>query len=252
MQQNQLMKQDLTNELSMQTDGIMQILKSKRISDCTPREIIEKLSIIYMLIGLRPQHFPTQAEDVLILTFIKKHFGHKTIDELYLAFELAVTGQLDVKDVKVYDQFTIEYLMRIMNSYKTWLIEKAKEKHQISKPNMQELPPLTQQDKIDEINEWRAKESIDFKLIPIYLFDWMFEYGYIKMTDDEKIQFYSRAIKMREYRLRNEAEMFGGDKTTYRNFMKMKANNFQDITKDEEFQIDNIYRKIAVYEFLKK
>ena len=230
----------------------MQILKSKKIVDCTSREIIEKLSIIYMLIGLRPQHFPTQSEDVLILTFIKKHFGHKSIDELYLAFELAITGELDVEDIKVYDQFTLEYLMRIMNSYKRWLMIKAKERNEMMKPQMKELPPLTEQEKIDEIIEWKSKQTVHYKLLPMYLFDWMNQYGYMNMTDKDKILLYARATKLREFDLRNEAETFGGDKTPYRNFMRMKESNFENITPDEENKIESIFRKISIFEFLKK
>lgn len=204
------------------------------------------------MIGLRPQHFPTQIEDQMLLTFIKKHFGHKSIDELYLAFELAITGELDIDDVKVYDQFTLEYLMRIMNAYKRWLIIKAKERTETMKPPPLEIPPLTEQDKLNEIDEWKKKDSINFRLIPLYLYDWMFDYDYIKLNDADKIMLYSRSIKLRENELRNEAEMFGGDKTTYRNFMKMKEMNFENITEDEERIINIIFKKIAVFEFLKK
>jgi len=236
----------------MQTDGIIKILKSKKIIDCSPKEIIEKLSIIYMMIGLRPQHFPTQIEDQMLLTFIKKHFGHKSIDELYLAFELAITGELEIDDVKVYDQFTLEYLMRIMNGYKRWLIIKSREIVDNIKPKELPIPPLTEQDKLQEIEEWRKKDSINYKLIPLYLYDWMFDYDYINLNDEDKIKLYSRSIKLRENELRNEAELFGGDKTTYRNFMRMKESNFENISPDEERIINTIFKKIAVFEFLKK
>jgi hypothetical protein len=57
---------------------------------------------------------------------------------------------------------------------------------------------------------------------------------------------------MRENVLKREAELFGGDKRTYLNFMRMKANNFENITTAEEVTIDNIFRKLCVFEHLKK
>jgi hypothetical protein len=236
----------------MHKDGILQTLKSKKIIDCTPKEIIEKLSLIYMVIGLRPQHFPTMIEDNMIITFIKKHFGHKRIDELYLAFELAITGELDVEDVKVYDQFTLEYLMRIMNGYKRWLIIKSREIVEEQPVVEIDIPRLTDEDKKNEIEDWKKKKDVNLKLLPMYLFDWMYDYGYIDIDDDQKVEMYARAIKMRENELKREAELFCGDKKAYLNFMRMKVNNFENITREEEVTIDNIFRKLCVFEHLKK
>lgn len=232
----------------MQTDGIMQTLKSKKIVDCSPKEIIEKLSLIYMLIGLRPQHFPTQQEDILLLTFIKKHFGHKSIDELYFAFELAILGHLEIDDIKVYDQFTIEYLVRIMNCYRKWLLNKSKDMtKKIEYPGVKEL---TNEDKIDEIKEWQTRQLPNFRLIPLYLYEWMVEFKYINLSVEQKLKLYHNAIELRTSELKNSAEN-EGNKTEYKNFMKLKNANFDNIPMDEIFRIDDIFKKIAVYEYLK-
>jgi len=234
----------------MQIDGMIQILRSKKIIDCTPKEIIEKLSLIYMLVGLRPQHFPTQQEDVLLITFIKKHFARQGIDELYYAFELAITGELDIDDVKVYDQFTLEYLMRIMNSYKRHMIEKCKEIQTKIKPVEPEVPKLTDDDKRQEIDEWRIRIKKDGRLLPFYLYDWMKQLKIIDMEESEILKYYGKAIRIREHELRRNAETFGGDRKELKEFMHMKSNHFANITRDEERHIDSIFKRLVVIDKL--
>lgn len=236
----------------MQIDGIIQILRSKKIIDCTPKEIIEKLSIIYMLIGLRPQHFPTQQEDVLLITFIKKHFARQGIDELYYAFELAITGELDIDDVKVYDQFTLEYLMRIMNSYKRHMVEKCKEIQTKIKPIEPEIPIVTNEEKMKDIEEWKVRIKTEERMVPFYLYEWMKQLNLIDMEENEILKYYGKAIRIREHELRRNAEIFGGDRKEYKEFMQMKSNNFVNISRDEERNIDSIFKKLVVVDYLKK
>jgi len=96
-------------------------LSGKFIGQSTENEVKDKLKIIYAMIGLRPQHFPVDEEKQFLHDYIFAKYGKKTLDELVLAFDLAIQGQLDIEDIKVYDQFTCEYLAKIMNGYREWL-----------------------------------------------------------------------------------------------------------------------------------
>ena len=105
--QNQLpAKNDIKHELIMPIDTLLKAKKTTLISQCSNEEIGKRLSLIYFMIGLRPQHFPSPEEDLFIFNYLRINYGHKTLDELYLAFDLAIKGTTEV-DCKVYDQFSI-------------------------------------------------------------------------------------------------------------------------------------------------
>ena len=84
---------------------------------------------------------------------------------------------------------------------------------------------------------------------PTYLFDWMVEFGYINHTEDEKYEWYNKAIKqlLREYRFRYELNP--SDKKSlleYRHFKKRIEDNFIDLTDEEEVRITNCYKRISI------
>jgi len=106
----------------MPIDGIQKAIQSKTIFDAEPYEIGQRLAQIYIIVGLRTQHLPSKEIDLFIIQFIKKNYPTRKLDELVVAFEMGVKGDLDIDDVKVYDQFTIEYLCRIMNAYSSWIV----------------------------------------------------------------------------------------------------------------------------------
>lgn len=68
------------------------------------------------------QYITTRTAQVL-----QRHYGHLTLSEFQLAFELAVAGELNAylpkdgngqPDAKHYGQFSAEYVCKIMNAYK--------------------------------------------------------------------------------------------------------------------------------------
>ena len=83
---------------NMQVGMILNSWEAKKLVNCSDAEIAKRLSSIYFLIGLRPQHFPTKEEDKIIFTYIRTKFGHRTIDELYNAFDLAINQQLELEE----------------------------------------------------------------------------------------------------------------------------------------------------------
>jgi hypothetical protein len=106
-------------------NSIKTALSGLSIADATDKQLAEKMAMIYLLVGLRKQHFPVDIENFLIFSYLRTEYGHKTLDELGLAFNLAIKGELDLKpeDVKVYDQFTVLYLANIMEAYRKWLLK---------------------------------------------------------------------------------------------------------------------------------
>ena len=202
---------------------------------------------IFLLIGLRKSQFPAPEEDIFNVAFIKKNFGHKTTTEVIEAFELAVTGKIDV-DVKHYDQFTLPYFCKIMDAYRIYNNERILA---TPPPKFKEIAyQMTDEERLNEIEEWKNK-SYDFKILPLYLYDWLLKYSLHAITDDLKVDYYNRAVKIHENELRRNFELYGV-KQPYADFLKVKANNFENISQQELDTITNIYKRIFINEYLKK
>lgn len=73
-------------------------------------------------VGLRAQNIPSKEETILLYDHLRKNYGSHTIPEIDLAFELAITGQLDLEqnEVTCYENFSCIYLSTIINAYRKW------------------------------------------------------------------------------------------------------------------------------------
>lgn len=87
------------------------------------------LTRLYSLTGLRAQHLPVGGDKTLLHRQILKHYGAHTQQEVVLAFEMALTGQLGLepREVQVFDQFTFAYFARVMTAYRSWAIAVARQ-----------------------------------------------------------------------------------------------------------------------------
>jgi hypothetical protein len=201
---------------------------------------------IFLLIGLRKVQYPTPEEDLFNVAFIKKNFGHKTSTEIIEAFELAVTGKLEV-DVKHYDQFTLPYFCRIMDAYRIFNNDRILS---TPPPKFKEIAyQMSDEERLNEIEEWKNK-SYDFKILPLYLYEWIVKYSLHAITDDLKADYYQRAVRVHENELRRNFELFG-EKQPYADFVKLKANNFKKISDKDLSTITNIFKRIFINEYLK-
>lgn len=101
-------------------------------------DLKQVLRYAMVLVGLRGNNMPTEEEKFVLLNFIRSNFGNQTPEEIKLAFELAVSGKLEI-DAKCYENFSCEYFGRIMKAY----IEYARqETHAIPKEveEVKEIP----------------------------------------------------------------------------------------------------------------
>ena len=79
-------------------------------------DLKQVLRYAMVLVGLRGNNMPTEEEKFVLLNFIRSNFGNQTPEEIKLAFELAVSGKLEI-DAKCYENFSCEYFGRIMKAY---------------------------------------------------------------------------------------------------------------------------------------
>lgn len=247
------MKKDLQPEWNMQTDTIKKAWQSKLLCECTDKELAQRLTLIYFIIGLRSHHFPTKEEDFILFNYIRKKYGNRTIDEFYLAFDLAINNKLDIDDHKVYDQFSIEYLVKIMNAYGRYVFALMKdEKKQVKQI---ESMPLTKEEKQKDIADFLNQKEINSKFLPVYLYDWMNELNMLNYTDEERIKFYAVAIRAKKVELEIDALKHADDlnkRQLLQQFNHYIKTEFKDAPDDVIKSVYTLYKKTILINEHKK
>ena len=137
-------------------------LTDQRICNLTDVEPLKQaLRYAMVLVGIKANNVPNDREKSVLLQFIVNNYGGHTPSEIRLAFDLAIAGELDVEDVKCYENFSPLYFASIMNAYRKW----ARPKHGEIKPMEKEL---TSDEKLDidlqyaaylqkQVNKWPRK-----------------------------------------------------------------------------------------------
>tara|TARA_R110000868_G_scaffold335524_1_gene596374 strand:+ start:224 stop:898 length:675 start_codon:yes stop_codon:yes gene_type:complete len=222
--------------------------QGKKVYDCTDSEISKCLTKVYFLIGLRPQHYPSELMDSILFKYLRDSYGNKTIDEVYHAFELAIFGRLDLEDVKVYDMFSVEYLVRIMEGYRKYK-NKLIINTQVQKIDKQ-LPmgQATPEEMNQELNEWREKQ-VQVHLIPLYLYDYMIKLNYTNKDLPADILWKACMIRKNDLHKRagNGEKDAINDHHAFADMIEVG-----EITGAEKMIVGNIAKKIIVFEYLKK
>jgi hypothetical protein len=97
-------------------------ISDTKIAKATDEDIKQVLRYAMLLVGIRSQNMPTDEEKAVLLAFIRRTYQGHTPAEIRLAFDKAVAGELDLTtdDVKPYENFSCEYVSRIMRAYRSW------------------------------------------------------------------------------------------------------------------------------------
>jgi hypothetical protein len=116
-------------------------IRSKKIADCEPQELIIPLKWIMTKIGIRDQNLPSERQTVVLIDHIKQNFGGNHIQEIVLAFEMAIRGELDIdeKEVNAYENFSCLYFSRVMNSYRRWAIQEYRQYEKTIVPESKQI-----------------------------------------------------------------------------------------------------------------
>ena len=234
---------DLNSTETMQVNSVMEAMKSKLIRDATDQELASKFSVIYFMIGLRPQHIPNPEESKALFAYVRTTYPLRTLDELWLAFKNYVE-QKYCEDVKFYDQFTLINFNMIMNAYRQYVNDLNSKLREV-KPPVQDVDYSKEED----IKEFLQKTNLTTKnllLIPVYMFDIMEELGYINQSETDKIILFRTATDIYEAKLRKDAEYF--DKFAIgklNRFLKEKQDNFENIDDITVNEVKTIYKRLS-------
>lgn len=185
-------------------------LQAKKVRDASLEEIRQVLRYVMVKLGLREKNWPEDDEKTILLRHVIQNFASHTLDEIILAFDMAMMGKLGVES-KCYENFSCDYFSGIMNAYRCWAREEYKQ--------IPQLPPMIEQkeDISDTAKaEWLAEvvqrvksgkitlETIEF--MPPMLFEYLEKRGEIIVPIEENHEYLQKAVAYRAGELQKLAE----------------------------------------------
>ena len=187
-----------------------------RIRDLNNDEVVDGLGkcfdVIILSLGIRTKPLPALAEKMI--RFIRYHYAGLFVNDIELAFDLALVGKLNVDVSKHYQSFDLVFLTSVLNAYMAYRRELLMRPKQARKG--QAL--LDAPDKVRLNKEEFHRTIIEFycnfiekKNVPPghYFINTCFEYlesnGLFEIALDRKNEIFSQAKELADLRLREEA-----------------------------------------------
>jgi len=140
---------------------IAESFEGEKLRDIETIKLKQALAYIFQLIGL--SKYPDNEEFMIIDEYIRTSYPFFTINELKIAFKLAVQGKLEC-NCDHYERFSPKYISQILNAYKS----KANDVRKQIKPPKPEMPiPQLTDDEIVLFtqNDWLNGKKDDFNKI---------------------------------------------------------------------------------------
>jgi hypothetical protein len=170
------------NGLTLPTNSIIynEIVSGTKIKDLDNQlfEIAKLLENIYNYTGLIPEKKPNEEMKVMLFRHIINTCGNLTINEVLKAFQMGVTGEIDV-DMNHYQNFSPLYFSTVVNAYTEYRrkIVAQINKERVERESLRTEP--TEQERIETNNrflfnfiytpykEYCKRGVLDFISVPI-------------------------------------------------------------------------------------
>lgn len=172
-------------------------IKDKKIQHCDNEDLAQALRYAMLLVGIRAANLPSQMEFDVLKQFIRRTYHGHTPSEIRLAFDKAVAGELNLKteEVKAFENFSCEYVGRIMRAYRVWASNQYEEQRQF-KHEMQkaiEGPKLSDPEFVDFFYQDYLFGKLKIELLSEMVYDKAKVHFVIKFKEEELKNFVLRA-----------------------------------------------------------
>lgn len=164
---------------------IIEAFKGDKLNLVSPVTLRENLAYIFTLIGLT--RLPDTIELEVIEDFIRSTYPFFTIQEMRIAFKMAVQGNFDC-NIEHYEKFSPKYISGIMNAYKSKANQVRKN---IPLPPDQPVKQLTEQEIVDFTKkDWLNSKREDFNRVfnADKVFKILLKQGVITFTQDQILE----------------------------------------------------------------
>ena len=164
---------------------IIEAFKGDKLNLISPVTLRENLAYIFTLIGLT--RLPDTIELEVIEDYIRSTYPFFTIQEMRIAFKMAVQGKFDC-NIEHYEKFSPKYISGIMNAYKTKANQVRKN---IPPPPEEPVKQLTDQEIVDfTIKDWLNGKREDFNRVfnADKVFKILLKQGVLKFTQEQILE----------------------------------------------------------------
>ena len=164
---------------------IIEAFKGDKLNLISPVTLRENLAYIFTLIGLT--RLPDTIELEVIEDYIRSTYPFFTIQEMRIAFKMAVQGKFDC-NIEHYEKFSPKYISGIMNAYKTKANQVRKN---IPPPPEEPVKQLTDKEIIDfTIKDWLNGKREDFNRVfnADKVFKILLKQGVLKFTQEQILE----------------------------------------------------------------
>ena len=194
--------------LSKVGNEIVEAFQAQKIATASDEQIKEVLRYAMILVGIRANNMPVEIEKQVLIGFVRKKYAGHTIQELRIAFEKAVAGELSLKPAEVnpYENFTCEYVGRIMRAYRDWAsvqYEQYRLFEQQPEPVKQLPPPeLSDADYIQPYYDDYLAGKLNVELVPEFIYHKAVKlFGALQEAQIKEIVLLTREKILERYRL---------------------------------------------------
>ena len=164
---------------------IIEAFKGDKLNLISPVTLRENLAYIFTLIGLT--RLPDTIELKVIEDYIRSTYPFFTIQEMRIAFKMAVQGKLDC-NIEHYEKFSPKYISGIMNAYKSKANQVRKN---IPPPPEQPVKQLTDKEIVDFTkDDWLNGKREDFNRVfnADKVFKILLKQGKLKFTQEQILE----------------------------------------------------------------
>jgi hypothetical protein len=251
----ELAKEEPAKPVSGEMILFQKALSQPRIIQGERENLVKTLRWIMMKVGLREQNWPTTEETAVLIQHIESNYGGHTVEELRLAFDMAINGKLEVDPI-CYENFSCLYFSKIMGVYREWAIEEYKEiESKYSFKQIEYKEDMSREAMMDwfeaTAKKIRAGEMlVDF--VPEMLYVFMDENGNISATKEEKYQYLQRAAEYRQGQLQSDVDKNDTPNNRWRlsTFITQKNNGYFE--GQEADRVKLLAKKMLLYDTILK
>lgn len=227
---SELAKQEPKLQKNGEIEYFSAALQGGRIINRSLEELKESLRYAMVKIGLRSQNWPSEEEKGVLIDHIIKNYGGHTVEEIRLAFDLAILRRLDLeeKEITCYENFSCLYFSGIMNAYRLWARQEyelvSKSTQILSIENKEDMSDEAMQMWYEDISEKAKSGKLVIEFVPPMLYEWMDGKGRINKSAPEKWEYLKRSIGYRQSKLKEalDNEDSATNRSMYQEFMRMK------------------------------
>lgn len=230
-------------------------LQGTPLRDADYGEYGQALKRVMTKVGLRAENWPVAEEKMLLRDHIIKEYGNHTAAEIVLAFDMAISGRLDLelKYTVCYENFSCMYVSIIMNAYRKWSAEEFKSIKFLPEPT--KVEEKTDKDSMDEwwtefcIRVKSANCTYDF--VPMMLVEWKEKKGEMTNAPEAEMDYLVKAMEYRFNQLRKiyiESQMVE-DRRALTEFGKMREKG--EFTGKHIDYLKKLAKRIQLHEMAK-